>query len=160
MLVVKSCLTLCDPMDYSPPGSSVQGVLQARILIRVRSHSLVQGIFLTRRSNSGLLRCRQIVHHLSHQGECSENLGPHQSELPVEQDRFWGLFVGLVGSLVSFFFFFWLYWVFIAVCQLSQVVSSWGYSLAVVHGLLTAVASLLAEHGSRCGGFNSCGTRA
>ena len=26
------CLTLCDPMDYSPPGSSVHGVLQARIL--------------------------------------------------------------------------------------------------------------------------------
>ena len=28
----KSCLTLCDPMDCSPPGSSVQGILQARIL--------------------------------------------------------------------------------------------------------------------------------
>ena len=27
-----SCLTLCDPVDYSPPGSSVQGILQARIL--------------------------------------------------------------------------------------------------------------------------------
>ena len=26
------CLTLCDPMDYSPPGSSVHGILQARIL--------------------------------------------------------------------------------------------------------------------------------
>ena len=26
------CLTLCDPMDCSPPGSSVHGVLQARIL--------------------------------------------------------------------------------------------------------------------------------
>ena len=24
-LVVQSCLTLCDPMDYSPPGSSVHG---------------------------------------------------------------------------------------------------------------------------------------
>ena len=23
------CLTLCDPMDYSPPGSSVHGILQA-----------------------------------------------------------------------------------------------------------------------------------
>ena len=28
------CLTLCDPMDYSPPGSSVHGILQARILER------------------------------------------------------------------------------------------------------------------------------
>ena len=26
------CLTLCDPMDSSPPGSSVRGILQARIL--------------------------------------------------------------------------------------------------------------------------------
>ena len=26
------CLTLCDPMDQSPSGSSVHGVLQARIL--------------------------------------------------------------------------------------------------------------------------------
>ena len=31
-LVVPSCLTLCDPMDYSPPGSSVHGILQTRIL--------------------------------------------------------------------------------------------------------------------------------
>ena len=28
----QTCLTLCDPMDYSPPGSSVHGILQARIL--------------------------------------------------------------------------------------------------------------------------------
>ena len=26
------CLTLCYPVDYSPPGTSVQGILQARIL--------------------------------------------------------------------------------------------------------------------------------
>ena len=32
MLVSQSCLTLCDPMGYSPPGSSVLGILQARIL--------------------------------------------------------------------------------------------------------------------------------
>ena len=30
--VAKSCLTLCDPMDCSPPCSSVHGILQARIL--------------------------------------------------------------------------------------------------------------------------------
>ena len=32
VLVAWSCLTLCDPVDCSPPGSSVHGVLQARIL--------------------------------------------------------------------------------------------------------------------------------
>ena len=31
-LVAKSCQTLCDPMDCSPPGSSVHGTLQARPL--------------------------------------------------------------------------------------------------------------------------------
>ena len=29
---LQSCLTLCDPIDGSPPGSSVHGILQARIL--------------------------------------------------------------------------------------------------------------------------------
>ena len=29
---LQSCPTLCDPMDCSPPGSSVRGILQARIL--------------------------------------------------------------------------------------------------------------------------------
>ena len=32
VLITQSCLTLCNPMDCSPPGSSVHGPLQARIL--------------------------------------------------------------------------------------------------------------------------------
>ena len=32
VLVAQSCLILCDPMDFSLPGSSVHGILQARIL--------------------------------------------------------------------------------------------------------------------------------
>ena len=31
-LAAQSCLTLCNPVDFSPPGSSVHGILQARIL--------------------------------------------------------------------------------------------------------------------------------
>ena len=31
-LVAQSCPTLCNPMDCSPPGSSVHRILQARIL--------------------------------------------------------------------------------------------------------------------------------
>ena len=31
-LVAQLCPTLCDPMDYSPPGSSLHGIFQARIL--------------------------------------------------------------------------------------------------------------------------------
>ena len=57
-----SCPTLCDPMDCSPPGSSVHGIFQARIL-GVGCHSLLQGIFLTQGSNQGLLHCRRILYH-------------------------------------------------------------------------------------------------
>ena len=32
VLVLQTCPTLCDPMDCNPPGSSVHGILQARIL--------------------------------------------------------------------------------------------------------------------------------
>ena len=54
VLVTQSCLTLCDPMDCSPPGSSVHGILQARILEWVAISSL-WGIFSTQGSNLGLL---------------------------------------------------------------------------------------------------------
>ena len=32
VLVIQLCLTLCDPVDCSPPGPSVHVILQARIL--------------------------------------------------------------------------------------------------------------------------------
>ena len=68
VLVAQACLTFCDSMDYSPPGSSVCGILQARILEHV-AISLLQGIFPTQGSNLGLLHCRQIFFYsLSHQG--------------------------------------------------------------------------------------------
>ena len=62
--VTQSCLTLCDPMDFGPPGSSVHGILQARILKWV-AISFSRGIFLTQGWNSGLLHCRQIIYRLS-----------------------------------------------------------------------------------------------
>ena len=31
-IVVKSCLTLCNPLDYRPQGSSIHGILWAKIL--------------------------------------------------------------------------------------------------------------------------------
>ena len=45
--VAQSCPTLCDPMDCSPPSSSVHGILQARIL-EWAAKSFSRGIFLTR----------------------------------------------------------------------------------------------------------------
>ena len=67
-LVTQSCLTLCDPMDCSPPGTSVHGILLARILEWV-AISFSRVIFLTQGSNPGLLHCRQVLYHLSLKGE-------------------------------------------------------------------------------------------
>jgi len=39
VLDAQLCLTLCDPMDCSPPGSSVYGIFQAKILEWVASFS-------------------------------------------------------------------------------------------------------------------------
>ena len=68
-LVTQSCPTLLDPMDCSPPDSSVHGILQARIP--------------TQGSNLGLFHFSQILYSLCHQGspdnleEISEILETH-----------------------------------------------------------------------------------
>ena len=49
-----NCVRLCDPMDCSLPGSSVHGILQARILECIAVPSS-RGIFLTQGSNPCLL---------------------------------------------------------------------------------------------------------
>ena len=45
--VAQSCPTLCDPMDCSPPDSSVRGILLPGKNTGVSCHFLLQGIFLT-----------------------------------------------------------------------------------------------------------------
>ena len=62
MLVAQSCPTLWNPMECSPPDSSVHGILSRQ---EYWSHSLLQGIFLTQGSNPGLLHCRWILYHLN-----------------------------------------------------------------------------------------------
>ena len=66
VLVAQSCPTLCDAMDCSPSGSSVHGILPARILEWVAIP--YSGIFPTQELNLGILYCRQILYPLSHQG--------------------------------------------------------------------------------------------
>ena len=64
--VTQSCPTLCDPMDCSLPGSSIHGILQARVLEWV-TISFSRGSSRPR-DWTGLLHCRQTLYYLSHQG--------------------------------------------------------------------------------------------
>ena len=66
-LVTQLCPTLCDPINCSPPGSSVHGDCPGKNT-GVGCHALLQGIFPTQRSNPCLPHCRQILYYLSHQG--------------------------------------------------------------------------------------------
>ena len=90
VLVAQSCPTLCDLTDCNPqllspwdsPGKNTG----------VGSHSLLHGIFLTQGLNLGLLHCRQILYHLSHQGSprCPVRKREFCLLLPLDlRDRHW-----------------------------------------------------------------------
>ena len=69
-LVAQSCLTLCDPLDCSPPGSSVHGDSPGKNT-GVGCHFLLQGIFAIQGSNLHflcLLHWKTDALLLSHQG--------------------------------------------------------------------------------------------
>ena len=63
-LVAQSCLTLCNPMDSSLPGSSGHGASPSKNT-GVGCRALLQGIF--QGSNPGLPHCSWILYCLSHQ---------------------------------------------------------------------------------------------
>ena len=63
---LQSCPTLCNPMDFSLPGTSVHGILQAKNT-RVGCEAL-QGIFLTQGLNLCLLHRQVDSLPLSHLG--------------------------------------------------------------------------------------------
>ena len=65
-LVAQSWLTLCKPLHYSPPGSSVHGDSPGKNA-GVGCHALLQRIFPTQGLNPGLPHCRQILYCLSHE---------------------------------------------------------------------------------------------
>ena len=79
MLLAKSCLTLPDPVDCSLPGSSIHGILQVRVLEWV-AFPFSRGSSQTQELNLGLLHCRQILYHLSHQGSLITDFNGHEVE--------------------------------------------------------------------------------
>ena len=64
-LVTQSCLTLCDPMDCSPPGSSVHGILQSRILEWVAMPSSMGSSQPRDRTHVSYISCisRCVIYH-------------------------------------------------------------------------------------------------
>ena len=63
---LQSCLTLCDSLDGSPPGCSVCGILQARILEWV---AIPFSRGSSQPKNRTWFSCTaQILYHLSHHG--------------------------------------------------------------------------------------------
>ena len=98
VLVTQWCLTLCNAMDCSPPGSSVREILQVRILKWVAISFSKGSIFLTQGWNPGLLHCMQVPYHLSHQGS------PHLFVVFV----IWFMCIKIVNRRVYISFeFFW-----------------------------------------------------
>ena len=86
ILVSQSCPALCNPLDCKPPGSSVHGILQARILEWI-SRSSSRGSF--QRLNPDLLHCRWILYPLSHLGSPHSFVHPSKSfDLYTKKDKF------------------------------------------------------------------------
>ena len=92
--LLQLCLTLYDPMDCSPPGSSVHGVLQARILEWV-AVSLSGGSSRPRdQTHVSYVSCidRRVLYHQCHLGSLSLMKGPqkfYQTKLRQCQFRRW-----------------------------------------------------------------------
>lgn len=92
----------------------------------------------------------------------------HLSRSPEEGSFKVASFNGLTKLRLWNSFFFKLSFTYLCSCSGSSLLSgllfrfrpSGGYSLAAECGLLPAVAAPAAEHGLRCLGFSSCGTRA
>ena len=77
---LQSCLTLCDPMDCSPPGSSVHGILQARILEWVAIPSSRESSPLRDQTHvSGVSCTAGRFFTLSHQGSSLLSISSVQS---------------------------------------------------------------------------------
>ena len=74
------CPTLCDPMNYSPSGSSIHGNSPAKNT-GMDGHALLQGIFLTQESNWGLLHYSWIFYQESYQGSPKSYIRLHKKRM-------------------------------------------------------------------------------
>ena len=95
-LVTQSCLTLCNPMDCSPPDCSVRWYSPGKNT-GMGCNALLQGIFPTQGLHPGLQHCRQILYRLSQQGRLN-NLAHYHWKLNT---IYIYIFIYLFGHAVS-----------------------------------------------------------
>ena len=134
VLVAQSCLTLCDPVDCSPPGSFAHGIPQARILEWVAISSYRRSSQLRDQTTGkeqvqlrllmGVWVCRLLIKEMN------------------EGKRVKPLFFPPIMLSLCIYFNFWLLWVLTAVRGLSLVGANEGYSLTEGLGLLIGVPSV------------------
>ena len=96
-LVTQSCLTLCGPMDCSPPGSTIHRDSPGKNP-GVGCHALLKGIFSTQGSNPGLPHCRQILNCLSHQRSPEEE----KKLFPIESNSLDLILLFLTDNMKSY----------------------------------------------------------
>ena len=84
--LLQSGLTLCDPVDYSSPGSSVHGILQARILEWVAMPFSRGSSPPRNRTRVSYIFCigGQVLYHYCHLGSPGNNV---QREIKLAADN-------------------------------------------------------------------------
>ena len=108
-LVTKSCLTLCHPIDCSPPDFSVHGLLQARIL----EWAAISFFFLRERANTiSQDRCHHKkpqpwLYHICSSVQAAQPWGHrrntrHHAEIRVSSTKAWGESVGFGNKMPDF----------------------------------------------------------
>ena len=85
--LLQSCPTLCDPIDGSPPGSPVPGILQARILSQIIYHALRSPRLIT------------LKYHLHHQMGRNLQPWPYQVLARMENNHTHPWLVGMRFSI-------------------------------------------------------------
>ena len=177
LLVPQSCPAICNPMHCSPPGSSVHGILQARILGWV-AISFSMGIFLTWESKLGLQHYTQILYHLNHQLRVKQTSETEQLFKNIFifyffflQNSFFIIIVVAAAVILNMklhapniflfkkiilFIYFWLHQVFITVQAFSSC-SKWRSLSCCAWTSHCGSFSCFWTQALACLGFSSCG---
>ena len=98
--VAQSCLTLCDPMDCSLPGSSIHGILQARVL--QWGATAFSGVFCYLQPKVPKLKCLGSSQYIN------VAVKPNKSQCPYYSTVLPGFLLNWLNQNLNQLFFFFL----------------------------------------------------